>query len=184
MERKAPKSINLFATGMNGDEDLAQDIIMKGDKFHYSQNLGEMTIAESAKPVLAATRGDDAKDDKKEEKKAEKKDEKKGEKKAEKKDEKKGEEKKDGEKKDDKKEDKKEDGKEEKKDAKDAKDEKKDGEEEEKKEEEKKQSPGEATWEEHNDCKENEWEAGDGNCAFEAEDLKIGRHNLVQVEGP
>ena len=24
-----------FATGMNGDEDLGQDIIMKGEKFHY-----------------------------------------------------------------------------------------------------------------------------------------------------
>merc|ERR1711957_507312 len=27
----------LFATGMNGDEDLAEDITMKGDKFHYMQ---------------------------------------------------------------------------------------------------------------------------------------------------
>ena len=27
----------LFATGMNGDEDLAEDITMKGDKFHYIQ---------------------------------------------------------------------------------------------------------------------------------------------------
>ena len=27
---------NGFATGMNGDEDLGQDIIMKGDKFHYN----------------------------------------------------------------------------------------------------------------------------------------------------
>lgn len=174
---------------MNGDEDLGQDIIMKGDKFHYQQNLGEMTISEKAF-------GDEKKEEKKEEKKAEKKDEKKDEKKAEKKDEKKGEEKKDGEKKDDKKEDKKDDKKEdkkeeggdEKKDEKkeDGKDEKKDGDEEEKKEEkeEKKQAPGEATWEDHNDCKENEWEAGDGNCAFEAENLKIGRHNLLQVGGP
>ena len=24
-----------FATGMNGDEDLGQNIIMKGDKYHY-----------------------------------------------------------------------------------------------------------------------------------------------------
>jgi len=24
---------------MNGDEDLGQDIIMKGEKFHYNQNL-------------------------------------------------------------------------------------------------------------------------------------------------
>ena len=27
-----------FATGMNGDEDLGQDIIMKGEKFHYTQD--------------------------------------------------------------------------------------------------------------------------------------------------
>ena len=26
---------NMFATGMNGDEDLGEDITMKGDKFHY-----------------------------------------------------------------------------------------------------------------------------------------------------
>jgi len=25
-----------FATGMNGDEDLGQDITMKGQKFHYA----------------------------------------------------------------------------------------------------------------------------------------------------
>jgi len=24
-----------FATGMNGDEDLGEDITMKGDKFHF-----------------------------------------------------------------------------------------------------------------------------------------------------
>ena len=34
---RAPSSQNLFATGMNGDEDLGQDIIMKGEKFHYDQ---------------------------------------------------------------------------------------------------------------------------------------------------
>ena len=33
-----PANNQLFATGMNGDEDLGQDIIMKGDKFHYNQN--------------------------------------------------------------------------------------------------------------------------------------------------
>jgi hypothetical protein len=27
-----------FATGMNGDEDLGQDITMKGEKFHYNQS--------------------------------------------------------------------------------------------------------------------------------------------------
>ena len=30
-----------FATGMNGDEDLGQDIIMKGDKFHYNQRMSQ-----------------------------------------------------------------------------------------------------------------------------------------------
>ena len=34
-----PANNQLFATGMNGDEDLGQDIIMKGDKFHYNQKL-------------------------------------------------------------------------------------------------------------------------------------------------
>ena len=33
--------LNQFATGMNGDEDLGQDIIMKGDKFHYNQRLNQ-----------------------------------------------------------------------------------------------------------------------------------------------
>jgi hypothetical protein len=32
-----PASEMLFATGMNGDEDLGQDITMKGQKFHYNQ---------------------------------------------------------------------------------------------------------------------------------------------------
>jgi hypothetical protein len=26
-----------FATGMNGDEDLGEDIIMKGEPYHYAQ---------------------------------------------------------------------------------------------------------------------------------------------------
>ena len=34
-----PGNDKLFATGMNGDEDLGQDIIMKGDKFHYDQKM-------------------------------------------------------------------------------------------------------------------------------------------------
>ena len=32
-----PMDDMLFATGMNGDEDLGQDIIMKGEPFHYNQ---------------------------------------------------------------------------------------------------------------------------------------------------
>ena len=167
MQRKAPESVNLFATGMNGDEDLAQDIIMKGDKFHYQQGLADLAAAPvGAKPALAAARGEDPKE---EPKKDDKKDAATADKDAKPAP---ADDKKDGKK------DAKADAKDEKKDAKD---EKKDGEEEEEKKEEAKapQAPGEATWEEHNACKENEWEAGDGNCAFEAENLKLGRHNLL-----
>merc|ERR1712178_34617 len=32
-----PGNSELFATGMNGDEDLGEDITMKGDKFHFNQ---------------------------------------------------------------------------------------------------------------------------------------------------
>ena len=33
----SPPNSQLFATGMNGDEDLGEDIIMKGKPFHYDQ---------------------------------------------------------------------------------------------------------------------------------------------------
>jgi hypothetical protein len=33
--------LSQFATGMNGDEDLGQNIIMKGDKYHYNQALAQ-----------------------------------------------------------------------------------------------------------------------------------------------
>merc|ERR1712032_1308749 len=33
-----PSNNQLFATGMNGDEDLGEDITMKGDKFHFAQH--------------------------------------------------------------------------------------------------------------------------------------------------
>ena len=32
-----PAQEMLFATGMNGDEDLGEDITMKGNKFHFNQ---------------------------------------------------------------------------------------------------------------------------------------------------
>ena len=38
-----------FATGMNGDEDLAEDITMKGDKFHYVQNPATSVAQAAAK---------------------------------------------------------------------------------------------------------------------------------------
>lgn len=31
----APPNNEYFATGMNGDEDLKEDIIMKGEPYHY-----------------------------------------------------------------------------------------------------------------------------------------------------
>jgi hypothetical protein len=31
----APPNAEYFATGMNGDEDLKEDIIMKGEPYHY-----------------------------------------------------------------------------------------------------------------------------------------------------
>ena len=37
-----PSDEELFATGMNGDEDLGQDITMKGEKFHYKQNMAQL----------------------------------------------------------------------------------------------------------------------------------------------
>ena len=34
---ETPESRQYFATGMNGDEDLGEDITMKGNKFHFNQ---------------------------------------------------------------------------------------------------------------------------------------------------
>merc|ERR1711998_121449 len=116
--RKAPKSINLFATGMSVDEDLGQNIIMKGDKYHYNQ-FSQVEIVEGAEGAPASKgvrfiQDDAKKEDKKDEKKAEeKKEEKKDDKKEDKKDDKKEDKKDDKEeKKDDKKEEKKDDKKE------------------------------------------------------------------------
>jgi energy-coupling factor transporter ATP-binding protein EcfA2 len=36
----AAQLTNSFATGMNGDEDMGEDITMKGDKFHFVQQMG------------------------------------------------------------------------------------------------------------------------------------------------
>merc|ERR1711998_815968 len=46
-----PSDAQYFATGMNGDEDLGQDIIMKGEKFHYNQQ--NLVQGDGAKPVEA-----------------------------------------------------------------------------------------------------------------------------------
>merc|ERR1719327_1615732 len=50
----SPPDNQLFATGMNRDEDLGEDIIMKGNPFHYNQkpaNLAQWT------PVVVETTG-------------------------------------------------------------------------------------------------------------------------------
>jgi hypothetical protein len=59
--RHAPKNINLFATGSEGDEDLGQNIIMKGDKFHYNQKPAESTLvayAGDTNPIATDLRPD------------------------------------------------------------------------------------------------------------------------------
>ena len=42
-----------FATGMNGDEDLGEDITMKGDKFHFNQYV-QMEAEPAANATAAA----------------------------------------------------------------------------------------------------------------------------------
>ena len=57
--RRAPQSVSLFATGMNGDEDLGEDITMKGDKFHYLQQ--NVTTPADSKKITKKAKGDDDK---------------------------------------------------------------------------------------------------------------------------
>ena len=51
----SPPNHELFATGMNGDEDLGQDIIMKGKPFHYDQQsfvqIEESPVSDEAEKV-------------------------------------------------------------------------------------------------------------------------------------
>ena len=46
-----PPDHMLFATGMNGDEDLGEDIIMKGKPFHYNQKNETTLVQTSEAPV-------------------------------------------------------------------------------------------------------------------------------------
>eukprot|EP00356_Strombidium_inclinatum_P005659 CAMPEP_0170492806 /NCGR_PEP_ID=MMETSP0208-20121228/12890_1 /TAXON_ID=197538 /ORGANISM="Strombidium inclinatum, Strain S3" /LENGTH=203 /DNA_ID=CAMNT_0010768621 /DNA_START=9 /DNA_END=620 /DNA_ORIENTATION=+ len=57
----APANHMLFASGMNGDEDLGEDISMKGDKFHYAQNGWNPVVVktEGALPPCHGTNGPD-----------------------------------------------------------------------------------------------------------------------------
>ena len=41
---------------MNGDEDLAEDITMKGDKFHYAQREFHMSLAQAAAKTSSGVR--------------------------------------------------------------------------------------------------------------------------------
>jgi hypothetical protein len=77
----------------------------------------------------------------------------------------------------DKKDDKKEDKEEKKEDKEEGGDDEKKDEEKEAKEGKKDQKPGEANWE--GPCKDNEWEATDGNCAFEAEAIHLSGSNDI-----
>ena len=46
-----PADNMLFATGMNGDEDLGEDIIMKGEPYHYNQQKKQSLAQGRADPV-------------------------------------------------------------------------------------------------------------------------------------
>ena len=52
---------SLFATGMNGDEDLGQDIIMKGKPFHYNQKLAQEAPEEGSAAEEKAEAKEDSK---------------------------------------------------------------------------------------------------------------------------
>jgi len=54
----APVNSQLFATGMNGDEDLGEDITMKGDKFHFIQD-GPNKVTKPTKPFAEGMNGDE-----------------------------------------------------------------------------------------------------------------------------
>merc|ERR1719454_325065 len=47
----SPPDHMLFATGMNGDEDLGEDIIMKGKPFHYDQK-NATALAQTQEPPV------------------------------------------------------------------------------------------------------------------------------------
>ena len=56
-----PQNHQLFATGMNGDEDLGQDIIMKGKPFHYNQKLAQEAPEEGSAAEEKAEEKEDSK---------------------------------------------------------------------------------------------------------------------------
>ena len=58
----APPNHMLFATGMNGDEDLGEDITMKGDKFHYAQQGWNPVAVNTAPGALPPCHGNNGPD--------------------------------------------------------------------------------------------------------------------------
>merc|ERR1719515_89629 len=52
----SPPNHELFATGMNGDEDLGEDIIMKGEPYHYNQKNKKQNLVQW-NPVVVETVG-------------------------------------------------------------------------------------------------------------------------------
>ena len=56
-----PPNAELFATGMNGDEDLGEDIIMKGKPFHYNQKLAQEAPEEGSAAEEKAEEKEDSK---------------------------------------------------------------------------------------------------------------------------
>ena len=50
-------SLVQFATGMNGDEDLEQNIIMKGEKYHYNQESQNIQLEQQWVPVVVKSTG-------------------------------------------------------------------------------------------------------------------------------
>merc|ERR1711924_373251 len=44
----SPPNHELFATGMNGDEDFGEDIIMKGEPYHYNQKPADKKLTQFA----------------------------------------------------------------------------------------------------------------------------------------
>ena len=52
---ETPESNSYFATGMNGDEDLGEDITMKGNKFHFIQQQNALAQEDPAKTEKVET---------------------------------------------------------------------------------------------------------------------------------
>ena len=62
-----PQNVQLFATGNNGDEDLGEDIIMKGEPYHYTQKKNTQRLSQedpAAEDTTVADKKDAMEDEK------------------------------------------------------------------------------------------------------------------------